>query len=95
MTTYIGLATRFPDYFLLDIVGDESPVTRKMMVDMKVRMIATILFLPWQLDHIVPTLYFTGQGNPHFFPLSERCYRGHCQWNRHWEAAEGAAGPAS
>ena len=35
MSTYIGLASRFPDFILLDIIGDENPGTRKMMVELK------------------------------------------------------------
>ena len=35
MSTYIGLASRFPDCILLDIIGDENPGTRKMMVELK------------------------------------------------------------
>ena len=36
MSTYIELANRFPDYSMLDIVGDENNATKKMMMDLKV-----------------------------------------------------------
>jgi len=36
-STYLQLAQRFKDCVFLEVVGDESPVTRRMMVDMKVK----------------------------------------------------------
>ena len=36
MSQYMELASRFLDFVLLDVIGDENPGTRKMMVDLKV-----------------------------------------------------------
>ncbi|GAX73882.1 hypothetical protein CEUSTIGMA_g1332.t1 [Chlamydomonas eustigma] len=58
MLKYHGLATRFPDYVFLDVIGDESPVTRKMMVDYKIK--ATPTFLLFRDGSLQETVSGTG-----------------------------------
>jgi thiol-disulfide isomerase/thioredoxin len=60
MSTYHELAERFEDSVLLDIIGDESPATKKLMVDWKVKVTPT--FRIYRGPELLETVTGTGEG---------------------------------
>ena len=60
MSTYHELAERFADSVLLDVVGDESPLTKKMMVEWKVKVTPT--FRIYRGAELLENVTGTGEG---------------------------------